>query len=144
MGRRPAGLECAAMDDLFRLTDPLESDPRLEEWFDAVAGELGDLAREWFARLRACGDDVLELLHDDQATALVEDVPFAYVGAYKAHVSVGFFRGAHLDDPAGLLEGSGKSMRHVKLRPGKVVDAPALHELVEAAYRDIQARLGRS
>jgi hypothetical protein len=56
-------------------------------------------------------------------------------------VNVGFFCGAMLDDPAGLLEGTGKRMRHVKLRPAQHVNAVALGELIAAAYRDIRLRL---
>jgi len=58
------------------------------------------------------------------------------------HVNVGFFYGAALADPARLLEGAGKRMRHVKLRPAEPVDAAALTHLVTAAYRDIRRRLG--
>ena len=42
---------------------------------------------------------------------------------------------------AGLLEGTGKRMRHVKLRWGEPVNETALHALIVAAYRDMQARL---
>jgi hypothetical protein len=48
-----------------------------------------------------------------------------------------------LDDPAGLLEGTGKRGRHVKLRPGRDVDSAALARLVDAAYADMRARLGK-
>ena len=68
--------------------------------------------------MRACGDDVRELIHDGCPVACVEDAPFAYVNSFKSHVNVGFFNGASLDDPARLSEGSGKRMRHVKLKPG--------------------------
>ena len=71
----------------------------------------------------------------------MEDAAFGYVNAFRAHVNVGFFYGAALDDPAGLLEGTGKRMRHVKLRWGQQVNAAALSELVAAAYRDIRLRL---
>jgi hypothetical protein len=91
--------------------------------------------------MRNVGRDVRELMHDGFATACVQDAPFAYVGAFKAHVNVGFFHGAELPDPAGLLEGSGKRMRHVKLRPGLPLDTSALEALVTAAYSDIVARL---
>jgi hypothetical protein len=47
-----------------------------------------------------------------------------------------------LDDPDGLLEGTGKRMRHVKLRWGRDVDTAALEALVAASYRDILMRLG--
>jgi hypothetical protein len=100
------------------------------------------MARPWFERMRGCGADVRELLHDGHPTACVEDAAaFAYVDAFRAHVNIGFFHGASLDDPACLLEGSGKRMRHVKLRWGRQVDAAALIELITAAYRDIRLRL---
>ena len=91
--------------------------------------------------MRGCGPDVRELLHDGHPTACVEDAAFGYVNGFRAHVNVGFFYGAALDDPAGLLEGTGKRMRHVKLRWGQQVNAAALSELVAAAYRDIGLRL---
>jgi len=103
--------------------------------------ELRALARRWFAKIRQCGDDVRERLHDGRPTACVADAPFAYVDAFKAHVNVGFFRGARLPDPDGLLEGTGKSMRHVKLRLGFTTDDAALNELVRAAYMDIKKQL---
>ena len=89
---------------------------------------------------RAGGDDVRELLHDGHPTACVGDAAFAYVNAFKAHVNVGFFRGTDLPDPAGLLEGNGKYMRHVKLRPGDGVDVAALTRLIESAYTDMKNR----
>ena len=94
--------------------------------------------------MRACGEDVRELLHDGWPTACVEDAAFAYTSVHATHVNVGFYRGAELPDPAGLLQGTGKRMRHVKLRLAGDVDAAALRELIAAAYRDIRARLGSS
>ena len=105
------------------------------------SGELGALARHWFEVIRDRGDDVRELLHDGCPTACVADAAFAYVNAFKDHVNVGFFRGAELADPAGLLEGTGKYMRHVKIRPDGAVDATALINLIESAYADMKRRL---
>ena len=104
-------------------------------------GELGAIAQRWFEVMRNCGDDVRELLHDGHPTACVGDAAFAYVNAFRAHVNVGFFRGAELADPERLLEGTGKFMRHVKLRPGSDLDARALMELIETAYTDMKGRL---
>jgi hypothetical protein len=104
-------------------------------------GELGAIARRWFEVMRGCGDDVRELLHDGHPTACVEDAAFAYVNAFKAHVNVGFFRGAKIADPEGLLEGTGKFMRHVKLRPDQNVDNQALMKLIRIAYTDTKACL---
>ena len=68
--------------------------------------------------MRRRGADVHELMHDGCPTACVGDAAFGYVNAFREHVNVGFFTGAFLSDPDGLLEGTGKRMRHVKLRPG--------------------------
>lgn len=122
------------MTRLMRFPTAVPHDPAVDAWFSARPGPLGALARRWNDRLRARGDDVRELIHDGQPTACVGDAAFAYVDAFTAHVNVGFFLGARLADPAGLLEGNGKSMRHVKLRPGQPVDEPALEALVLAAY----------
>ena len=109
---------------------------------DEHSGDLGAIAHQWFEVMRKCGGDVRELLHDGHPTACVADAAFAYVNAFTAHVNVGFFRGAELADPAGLLEGTGKYMRHVKLRPGSYVDAEALTQLIDTAYTDMKDRLG--
>lgn len=113
----------------------------IDDWLQEQPDELAAIAKRWFGVIRDCGDDVQELLHDGHPTACVSDAAFAYVNAFKAHVNVGFFRGAEIADPSGLLEGTGKYMRHVKLRPGKDVDAAALKELIETAYVDIKKRL---
>ena len=104
------------------------------------SGELGTIAQRWFEVLRDCGDDVRELLHDAHPTACVADAAFAYVNAFKAHVNVGFFRAAEIADPEGLLEGTGKFMRHVKLRPDRDVDGPALMKLIATAYTNMKGR----
>jgi hypothetical protein len=126
---------------LFRFPDAARHDPAVERWMQRHPGALGDLARHWFAVIRQCGDDTRELLHDGQPTACVGDAAFAYVDAFRAHASVGFYQGAELPDPHGLLEGSGKFMRHVKLRPDVPVDAAALTRLIRAAHADVVARL---
>ena len=105
------------------------------------SGELGLIARRWFEVMRACGNDVRELLHDGHPTACVDNAAFGYVNAFKAHVNVGFFRGAELADPENLLEGTGKLMRHVKLKSDRDVDATALTTLIKTAYADMKARL---
>lgn len=96
--------------------------------------ELRVIARRWFQVMRRCGDDVREVLHDDQPTACIGDAAFAYVDAFTAHVNVGFYPGVTLEDPARLLQGRGKFMRHVKLVPDRPVDAAALTLLIEDAY----------
>jgi hypothetical protein len=129
------------LTQLFRLSGAVPHDPAIDAWLSNRADELRRLARIWFKHMRDCGADVRELMHDGCPVACVEDAPFGYVNAFQAHVNVGFFHGAALADPAGLLEGAGKHMRHVKLRWGEPVNAAALTGLIVAAYRDIRFRL---
>jgi len=119
----------------------LRRDPNVESWFSARSGELGKIARTWFDVIRSCGDDVRELLHDGHPTACVGEAAFAEVNAFNFHVNIGFFRGAEIDDPKGLLDGTGKFMRHVKLRPEVDVDTAALTELIRTAYIDMKKRV---
>jgi hypothetical protein len=130
----------ALMNSLFRFPNAVPRDPAIEAWMDAHRDERGAIARYWFGVLRESGEDVRELLHDGHPTACVGDAAFAYVNVFSAHVNVGFFRGADLSDPGDLLEGTGKFMRHVKLRPGCPVDAAGLTKLVRAAYADMKDR----
>jgi hypothetical protein len=129
------------VSQLFRLSGSVRRDPAIAAWIHEHAGPLGAIAQRWFEVMRRCGDDVREVLHDGQPTACVADAAFAYVDSFKAHVNVGFFRGAEIADPEGLLEGTGKFMRHVKLRPEHDVDAKALMKLIETAYADMKGRL---
>src|SRR5947207_11469319 len=132
------------MDNLLRFPNAVRRDPGVDAWFAQPDDELRRFAERWFEQMRGCGADVRELLHDGHPTACVGDAPFGYVNAFTAHVKVGFFYGAALDDPAGLLQGTGKRMRHVKLHWAQQVNAAALSELIAAAYRDILVRLRSS
>ena len=129
------------MSELFRLPSAVRRDPSVDAWFAMPHDELRRLAQPWFERMRDCGADVRELLHDGHPTACVGDAAFGYTNAFKAHVNVGFFHGADLDDPTGLLQGAGKRMRHAKVRWGEPIDTAALSALITAAYRDIRLRL---
>jgi hypothetical protein len=129
------------MNAILRLSGCLEHDPAIDVWLNSPPDELRSIAREWFAQMRECGDDVLELMHDGCPVACVEDAPFGYVNTFTSHVNVGFFNGAWLKDPARLLEGTGKRMRHVKLKPGIEIDSSALWALIRASYLDMKTRV---
>src|SRR3954470_24739265 len=127
--------------DLLRFSGTVERDPAIEQWMNEREGELGAIAQDWFEVMRRCGDEVREILHDGCPVACLGDAPFGYVNVFTSHVNVGFFQGATLPDPAGLLQGAGKFMRHVKLRPGTATNAAALSRLIDTAYSDIKARV---
>ena len=125
-----------------RFPSAVRHDPAIDIWMREHAGDLGAIAQRWFEVMRACGGDVRELLHDGHPTACVGDAAFAYANSFTAHVNVGFFRGAELADPDALLVGTGRFMRHVKLRPGERVNDAALERLIRAAYADMRRRVG--
>lgn len=127
--------------DLLRFDGAVPRDPAIDAWFQRHPGELGASAHHWFDVMRNCGDEVLELLHDGCPVACLGDAPFGYVNVFTTHMNVGFFQGASLPDPSRLLQGSGKFMRHVKLKPGTAVDTAALITLIELAYAHIKTRV---
>lgn len=129
------------MDALFRFDNAVARDPAIDAWFAKPNDEMRRMAQPWFEQMRGCGADVREALNDGHPNACVGDAAFAYVAAFREHVNVGFFYGASLDDPAGLLQGTGKRMRHVKLIWGQRVDEAALRNLIRVAYADIRVRL---
>jgi hypothetical protein len=128
------------MNGVMRFPEADVRDPEIDVWLNRESDELHSIAQKWFDRMRRCGGDVRELMHDGCPVACVEDAAFGYVNIFKAHVNVGFFCGAVLPDRAGLLEGTGKYMRHVKLKPGREADLGALSTLIDAAYRHTKAR----
>jgi hypothetical protein len=129
-------------EDLFRFPAAGKRDLAVEAWIRAQETELGAMALGWITQLRKSGTDVRELLHDGGVVMCVDDVAFAYVNTFTSHMNVGFYFGAFLDDPAGMLEGTGKRMRHVKLRQGEERDLTALTYLIEDAYADVKRRMG--
>ncbi len=127
--------------ELLRLNGAVEREPAIDEWLKKHKGELGAIAHRWFEVMRKCGDEVRELLHDGCPVACLGDAAFGYVNVFTSHVNVGFFQGAVLPDPAHLLQGTGKFMRHVKLKPGTSINATALSKLIDTAYWDIKSRV---
>jgi hypothetical protein len=132
--------------ELLRFNGAVERDPAIDAWMKmmkskAPAGSLGDIAHQWFEVMRGCGDEVRELMHDGCPVACLGDVPFGYVNVFTSHVNVGFFQGAALPDPAHLLQGTGRFMRHVKLKPETSGVAEALNTLIHTAYANIKTRV---
>jgi hypothetical protein len=128
-------------EPLLRFSGTVTRDPAIDAWLARHGDELGAIARKWFQVARECGDEVRETFHDGAANACLGDAPFLYVNIFTAHVNVGFFRGALLPDPSRLLQGTGKLMRHVKLRPGTATNSEALNRLIAAAYSDMKHRV---
>lgn len=69
---------------------------------------------------------------------------FCYISAHGAHVNLGFNYGADLPDPEGLLEGTGKKFRHIKIAQIEQIQQAGLRQLIEAAIEDRERALGRA
>ena len=125
--------------ELLQFDGAVEQDPAIDALMKEHAGELGAIAHQSFEVMRKCGDEVLS--HDCCPVACLGGAPFGYVNVSTLHVNVGFFHGAALPGPARLLQGTGKFMRHVKLRPGTATDTAGLSRLIETAYSEIKERV---
>ena len=66
-----------------------------------------------------------------------------YLAPKRGYVNLGFWHGAGLADPAALLEGTGKKMRHVKVRTVEEAGSEAVRDLIGAALAERRAALGR-
>ena len=126
---------------MFNFLSAVRHEPEIDAWLSQDPVEMFALARKWFNAIRDCGEDVNELIHDGCPVACVGAAAFAYVNVFSKHVNVGFFNGNELDDPGSLLEGTGKRMRHVKVRPGVEIDEHTLTNLINQAYRSMRERV---
>jgi hypothetical protein len=61
---------------------------------------------------------------------------YLYIAPYRSHVNLGFYRGAFLNDPAGLLEGKGKRLRHIKVDDAGLADSAELKHLIRQAISE--------
>ncbi len=129
------------MDQILRFTGKDIQDITMDEWLESKTPILGALARKWFNTMKNVGPDVQDIFHDNHPIACYENAPFAYVNIFTKHVNVGFFYGTDLYDESGLLEGSGKKMRHVKLKPDEAINQRELTMLIEMSYHDIKSRV---
>lgn len=97
----------------------------LQGWQREVVSMLRDLIRE-------AAPEATEAIK--WAQPVYEDHgPFCYIKAFKNHVNFGFWRGADLPDPEGLIESSGKKMGHVKLVGADEIRPEVFAEYVRAA-----------
>jgi len=114
-----------------------------EEILARGALPVQDLARQARALIYAVFPPVVEVVWQRQRIAGYGVGPkkmseqFCYIAIFKHHLNLGFYYGADLPDPRGLLEGTGDLMRHIKISdPAQLAD-PALRELLEAASRHL-------
>ena len=124
----------------YRYRNTLRHDPAIDAYVRSVKGELGEIVARLVALVRSSASGHDELRVHGAPQFCIEGDPFCYVVGYAKHVNLGFCDGAHLPDPDGLLEGKGKSMRHVKIRPGAEFPGRTLSRMVRDAARRVRSR----
>ncbi|MFY0662257.1 MAG: hypothetical protein JXR15_17315 [Shimia sp.] len=69
---------------------------------------------------------------------------YCYILLHSDWVNLGFYKGAELPDPTGLLQGTGAKMRHIKMRVLADCHNPHVHDLIVVALKERKAALGQS
>jgi hypothetical protein len=122
---------------------PSEELIRLLSRFELRVGELGLALR---AMILEEAPFASERIFDTYALALTYSLTdkwadsFCHVVVYTKHVNLGFNRGAELNDPDGRLEGSGKLIRHIKVKRGEDLTKPYLRRFIRAAIKHAKSR----
>lgn len=129
------------MEKLLRYIGKDIQNIQFENWLSHKPEVLRPIAVKWFSSIKDCGEDVQDIFHDGYPMGCVDHAPFAYINIYKAHVNLGFFYGAFLNDPHLMLEGSGRRMRHIKLKPELEYDVDVIATLIRSSYQDLKTRL---
>jgi len=115
---------------------------------DAAPGQLRDVVRILCAQITDLHPDATMLAWPKQRILSYGFGPrkmsehYAYIGVHARHVNLGFYYGAALPDPDALLEGTGKNLRHIKLRDVASATSPPVRRLLKHAMRDLRARSG--
>jgi hypothetical protein len=126
----------------------MEAQAQLDRFIDRYAPEVAADAREALAFMRARLPSATQLVYDNYnalvvgfgAGARASDIIFS-IALYPRYVTLFFARGVELSDPDGLLEGEGKGVRHVKLRPVSRIESPGVGALIDAAVAIADAPL---
>ncbi len=122
-----------------RLLNAKPRDQHVEAYVRGVEGPLGQTTEMLVELVRKSVPRTNEVIHHGSPKFCVGLEPFCYVAAHAKHVNLGFFEGALLDDPDGLLEGSGKRLRHVKLQGVETVPRAKLTRLIRQAAARMKA-----
>ncbi len=120
-----------------------------EEILAGRSAETAKLARAARHLIRQVDPDVVEVPWPKQGVIGYGIGPkkysqhYAYLALYGDQVNLGFNQGSELDDPAGLLGGSGKSFRHLRIGDLETLQQPELAELLRQARRHREATVGQ-
>jgi len=104
----------------------------IASWFEGLPATHRELLLELRRMIIECNGDVREDIKWNQPCYSINRL-FCYLQRSKTHVTIGFQKGAHLNDPAKLLTGQGKDMRHVKIPLTADIPATLITALIQDA-----------
>ena len=120
--------------------------------FDDALADSSDRVQEIARRLRELivdvSPDVVEVPWPKQRIVGYGVGPkkmsehFCYIGAHRDHANLGFYYGAELPDPEGLMEGTGKKLRHIKVRDAEGIGQSPLRSYIQLALDERKESLG--
>ncbi len=116
---------------------------------DTMTPEMREIAIALKAMILAVDSNAVEVVRMGDRAATYGVGPkkmtegYTYILPHAKWVNLGFFQGAFLPDPTGLLEGAGAKMRHVKIRNLETCRNPAIREMLATALKERKAALGR-
>jgi hypothetical protein len=115
-------------------------DPAVDAYAARQKSPLGETMARLIALVRTAVPSHDELVVHGAPWFCIDGEPFCYVVGYTKHVNLGFCEGTGLADPDGLLEGTGKSMRHVKLLPSRPIAPQKLARLIRQSATRVRSR----
>ena len=139
--RPPGAAEAAPVRATrIRYSGAVRRDPAIDAYARSVDAPLAVTISRLVSLVRSSVPGHDEVLFRGAPSFCIQGEPFCYLVGYPKHLKLGFCDGTALSDPAGLLRGKGKSMRHVRLAPGEPFPAAALVDLVGQSARRVRAR----
>src|SRR4051794_11446366 len=123
-------------------------DPQLLGFLEACDRPISDMALALREIILEEAPDASESIYRVYTVAIwfgfsgkMKDM-FCYIATSAGHVNLGFPRGATLPDPNRLLEGEGKTMRHIKFRSERDLERPFVRRYIQAAIEQVDAPAG--
>ena len=104
----------------------------VESYLDAIDADLPAIIDALREVVTAADPRLREVLKWGQP-AFVLGGNVCYISAMRGYVNLGFFKGAHLEDDSGRIKGTGKDLRHVKVRRLDEIDRVLFIDLIRAA-----------
>lgn len=112
-----------------------EVENRIEQALQGKSESLRETVQALRELVKKLVPDATETVNSWNIPTFEYNGPLCYYSVASKHITFGFLQGAHLEDPTGLLEGTGKNLRHVKLKRVEDVHNKSLAALIKSAAK---------